>query len=234
MRSIIDFVESVLAGLLILVLLILNPLLRHWTNRWGARDSEVRATLPGDERTPNARLAYTRAISIRAAPAQVWPWLIQIGQEKGGLYSYEMLENLIGCKMRNADRIVAEWQHIAPGDAVRLGPPGYPLFRVVDLQSEHWLLMAGADPQTGEMGVVKSEPEVPYIVNNWLLYLSPQPDGTTRLITRSRMDYRPANFANAFMWRGLMEPMNFVMEQKMLHGIKARVEAQLSPAVARA
>jgi hypothetical protein len=94
--------------------------------------------------------------------------------------------------------------------------------------------MAGAGPKTGEIGVAKTEPEMPYVVNNWLLCLSPQPDCTTRLITRSRMDYRPANFANAFLWRALMQPINFVMEQKMLHGIKARVEAQPYPAAARA
>ena len=72
-------------------------LLRRWRVRWGATDAEVGAHLPGDELMPRADRSTTRAMTIAAPPDQVWPWIVQMGQGRGGLYSYDVLENLIGC-----------------------------------------------------------------------------------------------------------------------------------------
>ena len=94
-----------------------GPVLRRRYLRWGATDEEVQAGLPGDETLPDADLVATRAITIHAAPMDVWPWLTQMGQGRGGLYSYDWLENLIGCDIHSADRIMPKWQHIKVGDA---------------------------------------------------------------------------------------------------------------------
>src|ERR1700730_3364960 len=90
--------------------------------RWGATDQECEALLPGDDLIANADLTATRAITIRAAADQVWPWIAQLGQGRGGFYSYDLLENLAGCEIHSADRIAPEWQDVAVGNEVRLAP----------------------------------------------------------------------------------------------------------------
>jgi hypothetical protein len=90
--------------------------------RWGATDDELNATLPGDELVPAADLTATRAVTARAAADEVWPWVAQLGQGRGGFYSYDFLENMVGCDIHSAERVVPEWQSIKVGDAVRLHP----------------------------------------------------------------------------------------------------------------
>lgn len=85
--------------------------IRPWHLRWGATDEELGKPLPGDELVPHPGIESTRAITVNAPVEQVWSWLAQIGQDRGGFYSYEWLENLAGCRMRNADRVHPEWQH---------------------------------------------------------------------------------------------------------------------------
>jgi hypothetical protein len=119
------FLENIGGAFAIASALIFSPLIREWYNRWGATDKEVSRSLPGDELVPNPQLVSTRAITINACPEDIWPWLMQLGQQRGGLYSYELLENLARCDMRNADRIIPEFQPLKIGDEVRLGPQGY-------------------------------------------------------------------------------------------------------------
>src|SRR6266545_4849315 len=90
--------------------------------RWGATDQEVRDPLAGDDLIRNADMVATRAITIHAAADRVWPWIAQLGQGRGGFYSYDWLENLVGCDIHSADRIVREWQDVAVGDEVKLHP----------------------------------------------------------------------------------------------------------------
>ena len=97
-------------------------LARHWQLRWGATAQELAGPLPGDELIAKPDLTATRALTVRAPAARVWPWIAQLGQGRGGLYSYDFLENLIGCDIHSADRVVREWQDIKAGDAVRLHP----------------------------------------------------------------------------------------------------------------
>ena len=78
--------------------------------------------LSGDELIVRADLTATRAITVRAAAAEVWPWIAQLGQGRGGFYSYDLLENLLGCDIHSADRIAPEWQHVAVGNEIRLAP----------------------------------------------------------------------------------------------------------------
>src|SRR5690606_2165248 len=96
------------------------PLLRGWAMTFGATDAELEAKLPGDELTPGADVVATRGITIAAPPERVWPWLVQIGQGRGGFYSYDALENLVGLDITSADRVEARWQDLAVGDLVHL------------------------------------------------------------------------------------------------------------------
>jgi hypothetical protein len=95
---------------------------RPWQLRWGATDEERGATLDGDDLIANPDLVATRAITVHALADQVWPWIAQLGQGRGGFYSYDALENLVGCDIHSADRVVPEWQDLKVGDQVKLSP----------------------------------------------------------------------------------------------------------------
>lgn len=119
-------------------------------------------SLPGDDLVPRPRLGTTRAITIQAPAAEIWPWLVQMGQGRGWMYSYERLENLIRCDMHNADRILPEHQDLKAGDKARLGPEGYPSFDVTAIEPGCALILRGdipAEQITSPLG--KADP-IPY------------------------------------------------------------------------
>jgi Polyketide cyclase / dehydrase and lipid transport len=185
-------------------------LARRWQLRWGATAQELAGPLPGDELIAPPDLAATRALTIRAPAERVWPWIAQLGQARGGFYSYDFLENLVGCNIHSADRVVPEWQAIKAGDEVRLHP---------DVALE----VAAVDPGRSLVlrGGVPAGDAPPPFDFTWAFALQPGPDGTTRLIVRERYAYtRP--------WaRFMVEPVeviDFVMTQKMLRGIRSRAE----------
>lgn len=173
---------------------------RRMANSWGATDDEVARLLPGDELSGRATFTATRAISIAADRDHVWPWIAQIGQGRGGFYSYTILENLLGCEMENADRIHPEWQAVVPGDEIRMHPKAPPL-EVLDVRPNELLLLGEPDTFT------------------WALALESLPHGSTRLIVRSRGTF---GLPRPFGW--LLEPAHFVMERRMLLGVRERAE----------
>ncbi len=211
--------ENVAGALQIGVTFLLSPILRSRYNRWGASQAETQKTLPGDNLVPDSMLGYTHAISIAAPPATIWPWLAQIGQGRGGFYSYDGLENLAGCKIHSADTILTEHQNPQPGGLVRLGPEGYPCFAIAAIERENYLVLVSADPKTGEPGKYTPKAEKGYSLATWQFILEPEPQGT-RLLVRQRLAY---SADMAWVWR-LVEPINFVMERKMMLGIKQRAE----------
>jgi hypothetical protein len=183
-------------------------LARRWQLRWGATGQEPGGPLPGDDLIPAADLSATRAISIGVPAGQIWPWIAQLGQGRGGFYSYDFLENLAGCHIRSAERIVPEWQNIGVGDEVRLAPQVS--LAVAYLERGRSLVLRGAVPMRNT---------APPYDFTWAFVLRDKPDGTTRLIVRERYGYtRP--------WaRVVVEPLqavSFVMTQKMLRGIRDR------------
>jgi hypothetical protein len=196
--------------------LVASPLLRPWYGKWGATEGEVRMPLPGDDLVPEPVLEAIRAITIQAPAEAIWPWLVQLGQGRGGFYSYQRLENLAGCRIHNADDVIPEFQEIKIGDQVRLGPDGYPAFDVAAIEPERALVLRGDLPNP------KGKPTI-WI---WSFYLAPHGDDTTRLLLRTRLVYEP-NMANALIWRAFTDPISFNMERKMLHGLKARAEYNL-------
>lgn len=207
-------------------MLLSSPLTRRWYNRWGATGAELARAYPGQDLVPDPRLMYTRAITIHGPAAEVWPWLAQIGQARGGLYNYEHLENLIRCDIHNANAIVPDWQALSVGDKVGLGPEGYPFYWVGAYEEGRWLLLVTGDLARTEDGFALPDPlPESYVFDTWYFGLEPIDAGTTRLILRGLQTYRPGSFANRLIWRVFTEPMGFVMMRQMLIGLKRRAEA---------
>lgn len=220
--------ENVAGAFLVGGALLTRPILKNWMVHWGATPAEIGAALPGDELVPHPKARTTRAVTIHAPLTVVWPWLAQIGQERGGLYSYQGLENLARCQMHNANRLRTEWQHWKPGDTLRLGPKGFPLFKLTAVEPGKTLVFAGADPKSEAVTTWHEPMSPPYTVASWAMTLKVVEADTTRLIMREQLDYEPATFANWLVWEALAYTIGFVMMRKMLLGIKARAEASAS------
>ncbi len=190
--------------------------------RWGATAEEVQQALPGDEFVAHPRYVSTRAVTIKAPADDVWPWLVQMGQGRGGLYSYAWLETIAGCDVRNAERILLEFQRLKVGDTVRLTPEGrYNLaLTVALLEPARALVLRTPAPAAGDRS---KSMEAGYPDATWAFILEPLDERTTRLIVRWRSDYKPAPMGSFFNQYGL-EPVHFLMERKMLLGIKGRAE----------
>jgi len=201
--------DVIVGGSQIVVTLVGAPLLRRSYNHFGATPAERRRSLPGDDRVPHPKLGYTRAITIDAPPERVWPWLVQIGQGRGGFYSYDTLENLVGCRIQSADRILPEHQHLSEGDLIRSNPEDYPSWRVVDVDPPHHLVLMVTDPETGEVPpVFDTVPLEGYVASTWQWLLEPAGEGArTRLIVRQRLTYSPSQ---SLLWH-VVEPFNFGM-----------------------
>jgi len=211
-------------GTLIAGTLVGSPMLRRWYNRWGATKDEFTRPLPGDDLVKQPKLTYTRAVTIAAPPKDVWPWLVQYGQGRGGFYSYDAVENLIGCDIHSTDKILPEHQQLEVGDIIRSGGRDtFPCWIVMDLDPPHALILQGAGtPAEIEVpAVVDDVPERGYVASTWQWILEPVEDQHTRLIVRQRCTYSPNQ---AVLWH-IVEPLNFVMERKMLLGLKARAES---------
>jgi hypothetical protein len=205
-----SLLEEGFAALTIGANLALSPLTRPWYASWGATPEECARTLPGDELVPHPRLVTTRAITIQAPPAAVFPWLLQLGQGRGGLYTFQRLENLAGCRIENVDDIRPELQDLEVGDRIGLGPEGYPAYDVAAIVPEQALvLVAGAGSATP---------------GSWVFHVEPTGMAASRLLARWRMDYPPTT-GNRIMWRAMTDPIMFVMERRMLIGIRDRAEA---------
>jgi hypothetical protein len=144
----------------------------------------------------------------------VWPWLVQMGQGRGGLYSYQRLENLIGCDIYNADQILPVHQSLKIRNQIRLTPQENPTFDVCAIEPDSSLILRGEIPN----------PQGKPTTWIWAFVLTPIDEQSTRLILRSRLDYA-SSFGNSMMWRVFSDPIAYNMERKMLQGIKTRAEA---------
>jgi hypothetical protein len=192
--------------------------LRSRSLSWGATRAEVDSALPGDELILHPGLSATRAVTIRADADAVWPWIAQLGQGRGGFYSYDALENLVGCNIHSADHVVPAWQSVAVGDEIRLHPDGGLQVALVD--PGHALVLRGGVP----MGTTPP----PYDFT-WTFVVHHAPGGDARLLVRERYGYVKA-------WASLLvEPVSwisFVMSRRMLLGIKERAERPADTAAA--
>lgn len=179
---------------------------RRWYRSWGTTVDERREALPGDSEVERPNNDQTHAVTIDAAPEDVWPWIVQLGTGRAGWYSYDAIENAMGLNVRSSDRVQPELQDLKEGDQIPLGPGV--AFPVTWLEPGRLMLLAGHDPLIGDA--------------SWLFLLRRQGDGRTRLITRFRVRWGETGPQKALL--ALIEPGSFVMERKMLLGIKDRAE----------
>ncbi len=185
-----------------------------WFRRWGATDDEVTGTLPVDELVEAGTRTTTRAITVQAPIQEVWPWLVQIGQDRAGFYSYTWLENMVGARMRNALSVHPEWQDRFPGDAVwlaseaRFHERGKQVAALVEVPTQLWCscrLSTGPDFDSGDRAS-----------GAWAFFLQPHGTTSTRFIIRS---------SGGAVGTHLFDGLHFVMEQRMMRGLRDRAES---------
>jgi hypothetical protein len=187
----------------------------HAGRNWGATDQEIIAPLPGDELVPEPAEQTTLGVTVDAPAGRVWAWLVQMGQDRGGMYSYDWLENLIGLDIHTTDEIREEWQHLAAGDRIVVVPQGYgPMptgyaFRVAQVDPPRALVLQQAPPEHPWNGV-------------WSFHVVPAGEGRCRLLSRMRTERVPGLGLRIATRIG--EPVTLVMTRRMLHGIKERSE----------
>jgi hypothetical protein len=184
---------------------------RQYFRNWGTTKEECETPLPGDELVGQPAVQTTEGIWIEGSAADVWPWLVQMGHDRAGMYSYEKLENLAGIRHRNADRIHPEWQNLAVGDEVRLIPRGW-------MGLSEGLAMPVVQLVEGETIVLQMRPPLDGV---WSFHVIPRWEDRCRLLVRTRMRMRvpgEAVGAEAF------SPVMSLMTRGMLLGIKKRVE----------
>lgn len=191
-------------GLVLVVLLLGYLVIRPFHLRWGATDQDISRAMPGDL----AGARWTRAVTIAAAPEQIWPWLVQWGQGRGGWYSYDWLENLFGFDIHTAERILPEHQDPQVGDPICMAANTCISFVSV-VEPHQWFGWQSSD-ESGRP------------VWNFVFGLFPV-DGThTRLVVRESFD--PAAMPAAVVT--LIEIPDVVMELKALDTVKGRAEGQ--------
>jgi hypothetical protein len=190
-----------------------TPFLRGVRNRWGLDEETSGFDYPGDEHIPAPKWQWTHGIEIDAPAAEVWDWVAQIGAGRAGFYSYQWLENLVGCDVQNADRIVREW-HMRAGDSLHLHPK-FPPMRVVEVEECRWLVALGGD--------VAHDPD--HLGATWLFYVTALSPTRCRFISRFRVGYAAASKRGRRMFGPyLTEAIGFVMDRRMLLGVKERAE----------
>jgi hypothetical protein len=182
---------------------------------WGTTAFERGMTLPGDAFGPAARYRVDHGVTIRAPADSVWPWLVQLGQDRGGFYSYDWLERLFGDDVHNADRVHPEWQRLGVGDCIRAAQPDY-----------LW-------GKLGDLGWRVSEivPRRALVLENWGAFvLQPVDSATTRFFVRTRGDGRPTLAGVLLGPVGIFvfEPAHFIMQRAMMLGIRDRAERMMA------
>ena len=185
--------------------------------RLGATREDAARVLPGDELLDRADIQADRAITIAATPDRVWPWIAQLGQDKGGFYSFARLENLAGCDIHNADRIVPEWQHPQLGDPFPLHP-------------EMVLTVGRVDPgralvATSKGGIAPQETGMDF---TWAFTISALP-GAPDAGPATRLHVRERYQASSPAVRAGVEVVNListVMSWRMIRTIKHLAETQ--------
>jgi hypothetical protein len=187
---------------------------RQYFRNWGTTKEESRMSLLGDELASGPVVQTTEGVWINAPASSVWPWLVQMGQDRGGLYSYETLENLVGLNYHNADRIHPEWQSLVAGDEMRLVPKGWMglrtgvSMRVVEVVDQQSIVLRATPPDHLWDAVCSF-----HVIPHW--------DDRCRLLSRTRI---PLRHPGQVLATELVGPAKALMTRGILLGIKRRAE----------
>jgi hypothetical protein len=188
-------------GSVILMLVLYVSFIRPRQLRWGATDEELARQMPGDDFVEQPTFNATRALTIRAPPEDIWPWIVQIGHNRAGWYSYDWIDNL---GRPSAEQIIPELQELKEGDRIPVSPDGELAFTVHTMVENRFMIWG----QPGEM--------------SWVWLLEPVSRNETRLMTRVRLEYRWTHPAILFYLA--LDVGDIVMMRKCMLGIKRRAE----------
>lgn len=210
---------GVTAGVTLLLYVATATFLFPWHRTWGSTRDELLMTLPGDPPVRTVALEIQHAVTVEATPEHVWPWLVQIGQDRAGFYSYDWLERAIGAGVRNVHEVRAEWQSRRVGDLVRATQPRY---------------LGGVFGENPGWRVVAIEPPRAMVLEHWGAFvLTPIDEGHTRFIIRSTISHRQISAGVAALNLLLFELPHFLMERRMMLTIKALAETSRADRSAR-
>lgn len=210
-----DVLDGV-GGAAVMTLAFLSPFLRGARGRWGLDEETAARSLPGDDRVKEPHWSWTHGIEIDAPASEVWPWVAQVGADRGGFYSYQALENLAGCEVENAETVHPEWE-ARVGDRIVLHPKGEAL-PIVAAEPGRWFVAhAPADESARNAGR-------PWVTASWLFYVEPLGESRCRFLSRYRAASSDDLSMKLFFGPALMEPIGFAMDRRMLLGVKQRAE----------
>ena len=198
--------------------LIATPFIGRRRRQWGTIGTEATDPLPGDELVRHPKWSYTLGVDIDAPPEAVWPWVAQIGQGRGGFYTYQTLENMVGCRITNTTEILPEHQHPKVGDDIHLHWDTPPL-RIEIVDPPNALVLFGSPADVGGEEI--------WGASTWQFIIRTHADGSSRFLTRGRYDYAPNWKSRLMFGRFPMEVITFVMSRKMMLEMKRLAELTL-------
>jgi hypothetical protein len=210
-----------LAGIATMAVAALTPGRRAARARWGLDPATAARRLPGDDLVPAPRWSWTHGIEIAAPAGEVWPWLAQVGADRAGFFSYELLENLAGCRIRNADAVHPEWE-VRAGDGLSLHPRRPPIPVVDVVPGRHCVAHAPADAAAAAGGR-------PWVAVSWLFLVEPLGPRRCRVVSRYRSACSDDRRTRLLFGPALLEPVGWAMDRRMLRGIGERAEAAADP-----
>jgi carbon monoxide dehydrogenase subunit G len=192
---------------------------RQFFRNWGTTKAECAMPLPGDSLVGQPAVVTTEGITIDRPPEAVWPWLVQIGLDRAGLYAYKTLHALAGLDYHDADRIHPEWQHLAVGDTVRLAPRGW-------LGLDDGIVVTVAQIEEGRSIVLRTRGGDSFWDAAWSLNVAGHGDDGTRLLIRTRV---PLRRPGAVVGAELIAPPKAFVTRAILRGVKHRAESEPAP-----
>jgi len=212
-----DAVEGI-GGVVLMIAAFLTPFLRRARSHWGVDQATATRTYPGDELVAEPLWSFNHGVDIQAPASRVWPWIAQIGADRGGFYSYQWLENLVGCEVRNAEVIHPEWE-AQVGQSLVLHPdPKAPRLQIVAVEAgRHMVAEARADERARAGGHA-------WAAASWLFLVEPLGESRSRVISRYRAACSTDLATRLAFGPSLLEPVGFAMDRRMLLGVKERAE----------
>ena len=213
---------SALEGMLIMIACYLTIFLKPLRDKWGMAKDQLIKKFPGDDIVAEPKSQFTHGIEINAPAEFVWPWVAQMGKDRGGFYSYELLENILGLEIYNTDSILDEFQHPRTGDLIPFGPKtAYPL--VICDHGKAMVIENYDDLDTRKKYKPEDGHPENYLHLSWLWFVESVDAENSRFVSRNRLTYKDS-FKNQLIIGLLSEPIVFAMDRKMCLGIKRRAE----------